>query len=115
MKSTYATTYLGKMVQVIVDRPMGSTHPKHDYTYPINYGYIPDTKAPDGHEIDVYILGVDTPIESFQGTCVAVIQRKDDDDDKCIVVPEGMDISDKEIEDATYFQEHFFVHQIIRG
>ncbi len=50
--------YLGKKVDVAVDRPLGSKHPKHDIIYEINYGYVSNTKAPDGEEIDVYILGV---------------------------------------------------------
>jgi uncharacterized membrane protein YoaT (DUF817 family) len=32
---------------------MGSKHPQHDYYYPVNYGYIPNTKAPDAE--DIYI------------------------------------------------------------
>ena len=41
-------TYLGKEVKVIIDRPLGSCHPKFDMIYPINYGYIPNTVAGDG-------------------------------------------------------------------
>ena len=33
---------IGKIVKVIVDRPLGSRHPKHkDIIYTVNYGYIP--------------------------------------------------------------------------
>jgi len=32
---------VGDIVKVVVDRPLGSYHPKHkDMYYPINYGYI---------------------------------------------------------------------------
>ena len=32
---------IGNIVKVVVDRPLGSYHPKHkDIYYPINYGYI---------------------------------------------------------------------------
>lgn len=34
---------IGKMVTVKMDRPMGSRHPKHNFIYPVNYGYIPNT------------------------------------------------------------------------
>ena len=38
---------LGKMVKVIVDRPMGSYHPNHkDLYYPVNYGFIEGIIAP---------------------------------------------------------------------
>ncbi len=34
--------YLEKIINIKVDRPLGSTHPKHaDMIYPVNYGYIP--------------------------------------------------------------------------
>lgn len=50
---------IGKVVKVIVDRPLGSYHPTHnDIYYPINYGYIEGIIAPDGEEQDAYILGV---------------------------------------------------------
>ncbi|MEI7480142.1 MAG: inorganic diphosphatase, partial [bacterium] len=60
MKDLYSQ-YLGKAVQVIMDRPLGSNHPKHGFRYEVNYGFVPDTKAPDGEEIDAYVLGVDIP------------------------------------------------------
>ena len=31
--------YLNKNVKVIIDRKMGSTHPKHGFIYPVNYGW----------------------------------------------------------------------------
>ncbi len=43
----YATIYLGKDVKVMVDRPLGSRHPKYDLVYLVNYGFVPNTKAPD--------------------------------------------------------------------
>ena len=40
---------IGKTVKVIIDRPLGTYHPKHkDLFYPINYGYIEGIIAPDG-------------------------------------------------------------------
>ena len=58
--------YLGKIVEVVVDRPLGSTHPKHkNIVYPINYGYIEGLMGGDGEEQDAYILGVDDPVNRF--------------------------------------------------
>ncbi len=42
------TDYLGQIVRARMDRPMGSRHPEHGFLYPLNYGYIPGTLAPDG-------------------------------------------------------------------
>lgn len=53
-----ATEYLGKTITMRIDRPMGSKHLKHGFIYPVNYGYIPDTKSGDGEELDVYLLGI---------------------------------------------------------
>ena len=106
--------YLGRTVSVVMDRPMGSKHPKHGFVYPVNYGYIPGTISGDGEELDAYVLGVQEPLEKFTGKCVAIIHRTDDNDDKLIVVPKGMDFSDSEIEKQVQFQEQWFHHIIIR-
>ena len=101
-------------MEVVIDRPLGSKHPKHGFTYEVNYGYIPDTKSPDGEELDAYYLGIDKPIEKANGVCIAVIHRTDDDDDKLVVVPEGVDIDNEKIEKLVEFQEKWFKHKIYR-
>jgi len=111
---TQAKNYLGKEVAVIIDRPLGSKHPKHGFTYEANYGYVPKTKSPDGEELDVYYLEIDKPIKKAKGICIAIIHRTDDDDDKLIVVPKGSKLSNEEIEKQTEFQEKWFKHIIIR-
>jgi inorganic pyrophosphatase len=113
---TKATDFIGKVVTVTVDRSLGSKHPKFDWTYPLNYGFIKETRSPDGEELDAYILEIDTPVEQHTGTCVAVIHRTDDDDDKLIVVPQGSrSLTDKEIRTATHFQEQYFDSEIINN
>lgn len=109
-----AKNFLGKTVDILIDRPLGSKHPKHGFTYEANYGFVPDTKAPDGEELDAYVLGVDEPIKEFKGTSIAVIHRLEDDDDKLIVVPKGVSMADEEIEKAVEFQEKWFKHEIVR-
>lgn len=108
------TDYIGKTLKVLIDRPLGSKHPKHGFEYPLNYGYVPNTKSGDGEELDVYVLGVNKPLKEYVGQCIAVIHRTDDDDDKLIVVPERMDFSDSEIENAIAFQEKWFKHILLR-
>ena len=98
-----------KVVKVIVDRHLGSFHPKHkNICYPVNYGYIEGIFAPDGEEQDAYILGVDVPIREFFGKVVAVIHRKNDIEDKWVVVPENMYISVEDIKKQIEFQERYF-------
>ena len=105
---------IGSEVTVTVDRPRGSHHPQYeDMVYPVNYGYIEGMMAPDGEEQDAYILGQDVPLSSFTGIVAAVIERKDDMEDKLVVVPEGMTFSKEQIEALTEFQEKFFDSRVI--
>jgi len=106
--------YLGEKVKVIVDRPLGSKHPDFGWTYPINYGYLPDIKAEDGEGIDVFILGVEKPVAEFEGVVIAIVHRMDDKEDKLVVAPEGKDFSKKEIKKLIHFQEKFFESKIIK-
>ena len=106
--------FLNKKVDVCIDREIGSKHPKWKYIYPVNYGYVPETKNTDGEEIDCYVLGVFEPIDRFKGKCIAIIHRLDDDDDKLIVVPKEKEYSEDAIIALTEFQERFFESIIIR-
>ena len=107
-------SYINKLVKAKIDRPMGSKHPKHGFIYPVNYGYIPNTVSGDGEEIDCYVLGIFEPIDEFEGKCIAVIHRTNDNDDKLIIVPKEKDYSDDAIRALTEFQERFFEGIIIR-
>ena len=109
-----AKDYLNKNVQVVMDRPLGSKHPKHGFEYLTNYGYVPNTVSGDVEELDAYVLGIDTPLNEFQGVCIAVIHRTNDNDDKLIVVPDGVNLSNDEIEKMVSYQEKWFKHIIIR-
>ncbi len=66
-------------------------------------------------ELDVYVLGVDQPLERFTGTVIAFIHRLTDDDDKLIVVPGGATYSDEDIERLVHYQEQYFEHEIVRS
>lgn len=105
--------YIGKIVDVKIDRPFGSSHPKHKYIYPVNYGYIPNTISGDGEELDCYVLGVFEPVNEFKGKCIAVIHRTNDNDDKLIVVPDGKWYDVNQINALTEFQEQYFEHIVI--
>lgn len=106
--------YLGREVYIVIDRPLGSVHPKHsDIIYPVNYGYIPNTVSGDGEEIDVYLLGVSVPVRDFNCRIIAVIERLDDNEDKLVAAPMGTEFSEEEIESLTSFQEQYFDTKII--
>lgn len=106
--------YIGQTLTIIFDRPLGSTHPQYGFVYPVNYGHLPGVFSPDGEELDAYLLGVDAPMESCTGVCIAVIHRLDDNDDKLVIVPGGLSLTDKEIRTLTHFQERWFASEICR-
>jgi inorganic pyrophosphatase len=106
--------YLNTIVTIIVDRPVHSNHPRHGFIYPVNYGYVPNTTSGDGEALDAYILGIHEPVKTFTGRCIAIIHRTNDDDDKLIVVPPGISLTDQEIREATHFQEQWFKSEILR-
>ena len=100
--------WIGRTVDIVVDRPLGSVHPRQpDMVYPINYGYIPGTMAPDGHPIDVYVLGVEYPLERCSAKVIAVIRRRDDVEDKIVAAMSG-EWDEESNERATEFQERYF-------
>lgn len=106
--------YMGKNIKVKIDRPLGSAHPKHGFVYEVNYGYVPGTVSGDGEELDAYVLGVNEALSEYEGKCIAVIRRTNDNDDKLIIVPDGLFLSDVEIERQVCFQEKWFNHIMLR-
>ena len=114
MKKINAKDFIGKEVEIVIDRALGTRHPKHGFIYIVNYGYVPNVISGDGEELDAYLLGVFDPVESYKGKCIAVIHRTNDDDDKIIVVPYGVNYTDEQIKALTEFQERFFESVIMR-
>ena len=62
-----ASSFIGQIVEVEMDRPLGTRHPKHNFMYPVNYGYVPGTVSGDGEELDAYVLGVFEPLNNYIG------------------------------------------------
>ena len=101
---------MGEIVDVTIDRPIGHIHMTKGITlhYTINYGFLPNTIGGDGEEQDVYILGVDVPLETFRGTIIGAIRRRDDNEDKLVAAPAGTVFTREEIREATWFVEKYF-------
>ena len=108
--------WLGREVRVVVDRPLGSTHPDGGFTYEVNYGFVPGFLAPDGEELDAYVLGPTTAVAEHTGPVLAVVLRRDDVEDKLVVgVPGAEAPSAAAIADAIRFQERFFDSRVVVG
>ncbi len=103
-------SYLGKTVDISIDRPIGYVHKKEKYTlvYKINYGYIPGVLGGDGEELDVYVLGVDKPIQSIKAKIIGICYRRNDCEDKLVAVPENVSFTKEQIEQAVHFQEQYY-------
>ena len=107
---------IGKQVEVIVDRPLGSKHPKYiDTTYNLNYGYIKDINAADQEYQDAYILGVNEPLYKYNGKVIAIIDRKNDFEDKLIVSDKNNEYTNSEIRELIKDNEKYFKYRIIRN
>ena len=109
-----AVDFLGKINDVVIDRPLGSKHPEYGGIYPLNYGYVPNTISGDGKELDCFIIGVFNPLTKYTGKCIAVIHRLNDNEDKLVIAPDGKDYSNDAIEALVEFQERWFKHELIR-
>ena len=106
--------YLNKIIEIKIDRPLGSKHPKHKFYYPGNYGYVENTISGDGEELDAYLLGLFDPVDTFKGKVIAIIHRLNDNDDKLVVVPENVNYTNDQIKALTEFQEKYFESVIWR-
>jgi len=100
--------WLGRTVDIRIDRPLGSKHPQHpNIVYGVNYGELPGTMAADGSPIDAYVLGPKEAIKACSGVVIAIVHRHDDSEDKLVVSTEGTWTA-AAIEAAIAFQECFF-------
>lgn len=105
---------IGEIVKVIIDRPLGSYHPKHkDIFYPINYGFVEGMIAPDGEEQDAYVLGIEVPVTEFTGRVIAIIHRFDDIEEKWVVAPINKTFTKEEIIKQVHFQEQYFDSSVL--
>ena len=106
--------YLNKILEVKIDRPIGTKYKNYETMYPINYEYVANTISGDGEELDCYILGIYEPLKTFKGKCIAIIHRTNDDDDKLVLAPENKTYTNTEIRALTDFQERYFESELIR-
>ncbi len=70
--------YLQQLVdtsQIVIDRPKGSTHPRFPgNSYPVDYGYLKNTKSIDSSGVDIwigslgkkYVVGVLCTVDLFK-------------------------------------------------
>lgn len=96
---------MGKRVNVVVDRPLGSKHPVQNYIYPVNLGR---TFTEEGDTIDAYVLGVFEPITEYKGIVIGIIERTDLQEPIFVVAESLNRYSKEQIKALTEFQEGRF-------
>jgi inorganic pyrophosphatase len=73
-----------KTSEIVIDRPKGTAHPKKaDLIFPLDYGYLKDTKAMDGGGIDVWIGAA--PHRKLTAIGCTVDMRKKDSEIKLLI------------------------------
>ena len=103
---------LGQTVDVTIDRPLGSRHPRYpEMQYPLNYGYIARQIGGDGQPQDVYVLDEREPLSTWHGRIQAVIHRSNDIEDKWVGA--STNVSAERIRQATQFQEQYFTSRLM--
>lgn len=100
---------MDSIVRVIVDRPLGSSHPSFpDMHYPINHGFIVGILASDGKEQNVYTLSINGSLEQFVGVVIGIVCRTNDIEEKWVVAPKESMYSKEEVLRTITCQEQLF-------
>ena len=69
---------------IVIDRPKGSTHPRFPgVIYPLDYGYLKDTKSTDGAEIDLWLGS--RRLKNIDGILVTIDLQKTDLEIKMLI------------------------------
>ena len=66
----------------------------------------------DGEELDVYLLGVDTPVKEYTARIIGIVHRRNDVEDKLVAAPEGMSFTVEEIAEEVRFQEQYYDSEV---
>ena len=53
------------------------------------------------------------PVKKFTGKIIAIVYRKDDIEEKWVVVPDGVTFSKEEIRRQIHFQKQYFDSEIV--
>ena len=62
--------------EIVIDRPKGSAHPRYPgFIYRIDYGYLKNTAAMDGAEIDVWVGSDVKRIDAIM--CIVDLLKRD--------------------------------------
>lgn len=97
---------LGRMVHVTVDHPWGVKDPQQqELRYELNFGYVQEVLEEQNEWQDAYVLGVEHPVEVFEGEVVALIERIKTGECVWVVSRQGSRVTEEQVRVATRFRE----------
>ncbi|TVP94302.1 MAG: inorganic pyrophosphatase [Acholeplasmatales bacterium] len=103
---------LGKEVDVVVDRPLGSKSPNHGTVYPLNFGFLPKYFTRE-KPIKAYVIGEFEPLESFTGYVVALVERLNKPGCKVVVAKDKDKYTKAQIEALIEFREQYHQSTVV--
>lgn len=113
-KEELAAKWLWKLVDVKIDRPIGTAHPEWpDLVYQVNYGFVPDTTGGDGEAIDVYVIDIAEKLTELKAWVIGYIVRHDDEEFKLVCATSYVELAPDEIAQKLHFSEQFFDISIV--
>ena len=62
--------------------------------------------------LDVYLLGIDVPVEEYTARIIGIVHRHNDVEDKLVAAPEGLNLDQNKISEAVHFQEQYYESEI---
>lgn len=103
---------IGEKFHVIVDYKIGEFDPMYpNIKCQLNCGHIENVIDASGEIQKAYVLGVETPIETFDGRLIAIIHRLNDMENKWVIA--NRDFTKEEIFEAVSFYEKYFKIEIL--
>lgn len=80
--------------------------------YPVNFGYACGVSSANAERQEVYLLGVDIPVEEYTGVLIAKVHRNNDAGTLWIIAPENIRYNRQQIEEMIYFQEKYYDYEV---
>ncbi|MCR4951156.1 MAG: hypothetical protein K6A40_07530 [Solobacterium sp.] len=105
---------LGKTVKIVIDRPYGSLHPHiPDLECPYNFGYAADSLSGEGEFQDAYVIGPQSPLETFTGIVAGIIWHEESNTTRWIVLPAAMQADHHQILNLIGEEEQYYHTKIL--
>lgn len=97
---------LGRTADITIDRQSGSRNIRHkNITYSIRQGYFAAEKNNISRRHTIYIIGAENTSNTFEGTIISTIRRKDTNEILLVAAPTGKIYYEPQIRECLGFYE----------